>query len=756
MSRYAAASHLTSASRRVVEQCRRLVDEDQDADVWAGHLVLTLLMDESLASACLKDLGISREWLQAGHIGDEVATSAAMLAIAEGDMLSVFANDQTDDHYARHAFDPCGSSSGRPPFTDSQTGLGHEHSAREAAAREATDPAGFTAIIDRAVSIGRRTMAENGVSSTHLLLALVEVNPFIRNSFEQAGVTSADIRRELGLDAEPDTTRLPVEITLSLSEPTGNDSTGSEPTGSEPATSDRRVVSEPGIACSQTTAPESSERTGLQAAPTPAQITPAQTTGAQPTGRVAGGLTTADEPRPSIERLPTESSPNEAEDVSVAARRDQLAAVWRLIDANLNRTREGLRVLEDHTRFILNDSGSSRVIKELRHAVVAAETILTESTEYPDRRFLQRHRNTRGDVGTTITVPGETARESLSEVVLSNCRRVQESLRSLEEFGKLISVEFSARIKQFRYQMYDLELTLNQQHHGVDARESHTSRRKLRLESAVLYVLITEESCRQNWQNVVEQALAGGADILQLREKQLSDKELLRRAEWLVAACREANALSIINDRCDIAVAANADGVHLGQDELSITAARKILRPGQLLGISTHNIQQFESAVAGGTDYLGVGPTFASTTKAFASFAGLQFINQVANCQIASSQIASSGVTGNRITGTFHQTCPWFAIGGINESNLPQVLSAGAQRVAVTAAVTRQQDPFAAAMRLGRQLRSAPATSRPPQAGSEQSVASQPPELTIRMEQSMSDTETSDGTDDTFGPAVNS
>ena len=597
MARYMAQSHLTAASRRVVERCRQLVDADQHADVWAGHLVLTLLMDESLASACLKRLGISRQWLQAGHVGDEVATSAAMLAIAEGDTIPFLTDDESTEFAMAVNSDLCGTKPHHAGFGNG--GI--------SSVREATDPDGFSSIIERAAFISRQTMAENGISSTHLLMGLVEVNEFIQQAFETAGVSVADIRGELGFESEQQTARLPVEITLSLPD-------------------------------------SSSPHSSLQ---DPIRFTT--------TFNQQGRAGTASDTAGTAFMSPKPNS-------------DQLTAVWRLLDANLNRTREGLRVLEDHARFVNNDSSASRSIKELRHAVVAAESCVSEY-----RSQLLANRDTVGDVGTAITVSGEASRLSLGDLVVANCRRVQESLRSLEEFGKLLSAEFAGRIKQIRYQMYQLELQLNTDCVPAGLQSLKSATRRQRLQAACLYVLITEQSCATNWKQVAEQALAGGADILQLREKHLNDRELLRRARWLTAACSQTGSLCIINDRVDIAVAADADGVHVGQDELDIGSVRKVLRSDQLLGLSTHSHIQFMTACREGADYVGVGPTFPSSTKMFDEFTGVALLQTVA-CSSAEST-------------------PWFAIGGITLGNLNQVIQAGCHRVAVTAAVTMGDSP---------------------------------------------------------------
>ena len=186
------------------------------------------------------------------------------------------------------------------------------------------------------------------------------------------------------------------------------------------------------------------------------------------------------------------------------------------------------------------------------------------------------------------------------------------------------------------------------------------------------------------WQKVAEASIAGGIDVLQLREKSLNDRELLRRARWLVAACREASVLCIINDRADIAAAAQADGVHVGQEELPVAAARASVGTDLLVGVSTHSEDQVRQAIADGADCIGVGPVFPSSTKSFDDFPGLQFVQAAATIS----------------------TVPFFAIGGIGPNNLLEVLNAGASRVAVTSAIAKSDNPQRATAELQKTLRS--------------------------------------------------
>lgn len=349
---------------------------------------------------------------------------------------------------------------------------------------------------------------------------------------------------------------------------------------------------------------------------------------------------------PDLEMAPLElTGPTEAVDLA------------RILDASANRAREGLRVVEDYARFALDDSMLAARLKDVRHR-------LAESTRGLPAAELVASRDTPGDVGTHITAPTERLRESPRAVLAANFRRTAEALRSLEEYSKLLDPWLSARFEVLRYDVYTLEkLALT----AVGSFEL--------LGEARLYVLIGGLPTLGDLRWVVEEALAGGAQVIQLREKGPPDREVLRRAREVRLATYRAKARFILNDRPDLARLAGADGVHLGQDDLTPRDARRIAGPRALLGVSTHDRAQLERAALDGAGYLGVGPVFTSPTKDFTGLAGLAFVRTAA-------EVAS---------------LPWFAIGGIHEGNVDEVLAAGATRVAIGSAVVNAPSPREAA-----------------------------------------------------------
>jgi thiamine-phosphate pyrophosphorylase len=342
----------------------------------------------------------------------------------------------------------------------------------------------------------------------------------------------------------------------------------------------------------------------------------------------------------------------------------QRTIVLRILDASANRAREGLRVVEDFLRFGLDDRHLTETIKRLRHE-------LADVLQPFYAAGLVASRDTLGDVGTSITTTAEQSRLGVADVVAANFKRIEEAFRSLEEYGKIIDPSAAARLEQLRYRVYTLERAVETGHHSRE-----------RLAAARLYVLVDGRESRAAFSDLVRTLVATGVHVLQMRDKQLADRQLVERARILCELTQGTSTLAIINDRADIASLVRADGVHVGQDELSVKEARSIVGTTALIGVSTHSLAQARQAVLDGASYIGVGPTFPSTTKSFAEFPGLELIRAV------SAEI----------------TLPSFAIGGITLENLSEVLAAGATRVAVSSAVGAAADPAMAIQNFVRRL----------------------------------------------------
>jgi thiamine-phosphate pyrophosphorylase len=355
------------------------------------------------------------------------------------------------------------------------------------------------------------------------------------------------------------------------------------------------------------------------------------------------------------------------------------AAISRILDANFNRAREAARVAEDFARFVLNDGVLAGEAKGFRHSLVGI---------FDDHNLaaVLHSRATEQDVGRTIQTDSEYRRNSPAMVAKAATKRLAEALRTIEEYGKTANPTFAARIEELRYQCYGFEQRLLGR---IEAADTFAGVR--------LYVIITETLCRGHWLTTARAALAGGADCLQLREKNLADAELLLRARQIVAACREHGAKCIINDRPDIAALAEADGVHVGQDDLPAGQVRTIVGAHRIIGLSTHTADQAEAAIAARPDYVAVGPMFPSATKTNPHLAG------PATLLAASRRV----------------TVPLVGIGGIDCGNAAEVLQAGAAAVCVCSAVIAQPDPAEAARSLRSLIDSAmEARAQRPPAGS--------------------------------------
>lgn len=354
------------------------------------------------------------------------------------------------------------------------------------------------------------------------------------------------------------------------------------------------------------------------------------------------------------------------EDVSLEINAEPLdrRGIVRALDAAGNRASEGLRVVEDFARFVLDDAHLTRCLKQLRHRVVELLSTI------PRQERLSA-RESRRDVGVGLDNPSAANRKTGSDLLAANLHRAEEALRSLEEFSRLWDAPLAEGFERLRYELYTLDKAMT----TVESSRN-------RLTGRNIYLLLTQSQCVTPVEVVVRGAATGGAGIIQVREKELDDRELLAHLHAMRRLCDECDALLIVNDRPDLARLCGADGVHVGQAELRVADVRRIVGSDCLVGVSTHSLAQAQAAVLDGADYLGVGPVFSSRTKAFGRFPGLAFVREMA------------GEIG----------CPWYAIGGINEKNIAEVRSAGADRVAVSSAICASDDPRVAAGRLRQAL----------------------------------------------------
>lgn len=336
----------------------------------------------------------------------------------------------------------------------------------------------------------------------------------------------------------------------------------------------------------------------------------------------------------------------------------------RLIDANLNRMNEGLRVLEDIARFLLDDATLSARLKSLRHQLTIDDASL--------KRDLLSARDSAQDVGAFAEVEGEVQRQDLPSIVSANANRVEESLRVLEEFAKLPdSMLESARFKEARFALYEIqrELTARVLRHGKRV-------------SGLYLVLDIDVLGDRDELDIAEKAIKGGAKIVQLRDKRRPRRQVLSRASELKALCARFNVLFIVNDYLDIAIACDADGLHIGPDDLPVSVARRLLPIDKLLGRSARTLEVALQAQADGADYIAVGSIYPTASKRDTELVGLERLRQIRQAI----------------------SLPIVAIGGINAGNAADVAAAGADAIAVINAVLGAEDVEEAARLLARTM----------------------------------------------------
>lgn len=329
---------------------------------------------------------------------------------------------------------------------------------------------------------------------------------------------------------------------------------------------------------------------------------------------------------------------------------------WRIIDANLNRIGEGLRLLEEVARLLLNDTNLTLQLKSMRHELLRADWHFNQQ--------LIEARNAEGDIGVGIEIPEEDKQKELPLIVVANARRVQQSLRVMEELAKLPDMRpelDSDKFERARFSLYTIEQSL------LARLKRQDKVKKL----SGLYVIIDTNILKERSPiEAARQAIRGGAKTIQLRDKLRGRGELLPVAKQLKRLCADNDVLFIVNDYLDIALASDADGLHLGQEDLPLKVARELLPFDKIVGGSTTTVEQAVSFEADGADYIAVGSMYPTASKEIVKVVGLERLRQVRQAV----------------------TVPLVAIGGINKDNVADVISAGADAVAVISAVLTADD----------------------------------------------------------------
>ncbi len=318
-----------------------------------------------------------------------------------------------------------------------------------------------------------------------------------------------------------------------------------------------------------------------------------------------------------------------------------MGAIHRVLDANINRAAEGMRVLEDIARFVLNNKGLCESIKNCRHEL---RTHTPKTTS----------RDTKNDVGTTVSTLQEESRNSLHDVATAAGNRVAEALRVIEELLKLESQQNST--ETIRYTMYDLSAE-------VIGLLGATKKQQWKL-----CFVMTKNDCVLAWKDTLTQSIVAGCDCIQVREKEMSTQDLIKHVQEVKEIADVYGVQVVVNDRVDVALATKVAGVHLGEEDMPIQDARKLCGPEYIIGATVHDPEKISEFISFGADYVGVGAMFASQTK-------------------PNVQIAPLGLLKNAIA------YKHLAVGGITPKNVQQLYRVGCKGVAVSSAIANADYP---------------------------------------------------------------
>lgn len=326
------------------------------------------------------------------------------------------------------------------------------------------------------------------------------------------------------------------------------------------------------------------------------------------------------------------------------------------LDANINRCMEGLRVCEDIFRFYFLKHDISIALKKLRHD-------LKHSIENIPGNKLLSARDVGSDEQKFADEVSGGKRENIHEIFMANIHRSIEAARVIEELTKIFSSEISASFQRLRFSLYDLEKT---------AVLYILKSEKISKLTGRLYAILDSEFVKDDrYIETAEAFIRGGAGVIQLRMKNSSAGKYLSAARIISEICRQSDVLFIVNDYPDAAFLSESDGLHLGQDDIPVSDAVKIITHDSIIGISTHSIDQVKIASAGPADYIAAGPVFSTSSK---------------NGNI----IHGTGTEIISAAGSLTEK-PVVAIGGINRENISDVIESGADSAAVILALYKNE-----------------------------------------------------------------
>ncbi len=317
----------------------------------------------------------------------------------------------------------------------------------------------------------------------------------------------------------------------------------------------------------------------------------------------------------------------------------------RILDANINRSCEGLRVLENISRFDFEDIGLTNNFREMRHS-------LRKMFSFLDEKLLLA-RDSKGDIGKEISLASTLdKKEELKSLILGNFKRVSEAMRTLEEIAKVIGkYDISKEIETLRFITYELE-------------KKSILYLKKELPKGIYGITGEEFSNGRTNIQCVKEMISGGIKVIQYRDKRKTIKEKIGEIFEIRRICKENDVCFIVNDYVDIAILVDADGVHVGQDDMDVKDVRKLIGTNKIVGVSTHCPEDAKKALEDKADYIGVGPIFKTTTKEKEPV-GLEYLEYVEK----------------------NICIPYVAIGGIKEKNISEVVKVGAERICLVSEI---------------------------------------------------------------------
>jgi len=325
---------------------------------------------------------------------------------------------------------------------------------------------------------------------------------------------------------------------------------------------------------------------------------------------------------------------------------------YRILDANVNRAAEGIRVVEDICRFNYEDENLTKKLRDIRHKI-------RKNLKHLDEKLL-KCRDSAHDIGKKITKQSKIdKKESVAQIITANFKRALEALRVIEEIGKTTPdmYDIGKEYEAIRYELYYLE------------KEVLILSTKKSLPSGIYGITFERFSNGRSNIEVVQEMIKANIKVIQYREKDKSFKEMYKEAKILREMTKKAGVLFIVNDHVELAMMVDADGVHIGDDDWPLKEVRKLVGEDKIIGLSTHSKDQALRAVELGADYIGVGPIYDTETKDYATV-GIEYLEFVAQ----------------------NISIPFVAIGGIKEHNIKEVIDAGARSVALVTEITQAKD----------------------------------------------------------------